>query len=106
MGLAQAIVGKCEVRDVYVLDVRKLAARAAGYCYGKRIMYIDRQSFGALWLDLYDRAMQKWKIALLQPIVLPLPEPGLQNSTGAWFAHFRDLRKGDWDKGSVFKQLR
>ena len=51
-----------------------------------------RQFFGALWLDLYDSAMQKWKIALLQPIVLPVPGLGLQNSTGAWFAHFWDVQ--------------
>lgn len=85
--------GKWELREVYVLDVRKIPARAAGYCYGKRIMYIDRQFYGALWLDLYDSAMEKWKIALVQPIVLPVPGLGLQNSTGAWFSHFWDVRK-------------
>jgi hypothetical protein len=69
--------GKWEVREVYVLDVRKVPARAAGYYYGKRIMYLDRQFFGALWLDLYDSAMRKWKIALLQPIVLPIPGTGV-----------------------------
>jgi hypothetical protein len=56
-------------------------------------MYIDRQFFGALWLDLYDSAMQKWKIVVGQPIVLPVPGLGLQNSTGAWFANFWDLQK-------------
>jgi Protein of unknown function (DUF1329) len=85
--------GKWELRDVYVLDVRKIKSEAAGYCYGKRIMYIDRQFFGALWLDLYDAMMREWKFALLQPIVLMVPGIGLQNSTGAWFAHFWDIAR-------------
>jgi hypothetical protein len=85
--------GKWELRDVYVLDVRKIPSRAAGYCYGKRIIYIDRQFYGALWLDLYDDTMHEWKYALLQPIVLMVPGIGLQNSTGAWFAHFWDIQR-------------
>ena len=36
--------------------------------------------------------MRKWKVALLQPIILPVPGLGLQNSTGAWFAHFWDIQ--------------
>ncbi len=85
--------GKWELRDVYELDVRKIPSKSAGYCYGKRIMYIDRQFYGALWLDLYDATMHEWKFALLQPIVLMVPGVGPQNSTGAWFAHFWDIQR-------------
>jgi hypothetical protein len=84
--------GKWELRDVYQLDVRKIPSKAAGYCYGKRIMYIDRQFYGALWLDLYDATMHEWKFALVQPIVLPVPGLGLQNSTGAAYSHYWDIQ--------------
>jgi len=85
--------GKWELRDVYVLDVRKIPSRAAGYCYGKRMMYIDRQFYGALWLDLFDATMREWKLVLVQPIVLPVPGLGLQNSTGAAYSHYWDIQR-------------
>jgi hypothetical protein len=84
--------GKWELRDSYMLDLRKLPAKASGYCYGKRIIYVDKQFFGPLWLDLYDPQMQLWKVALLQPIVTDIPRIGVQNSTGAWYAHWWDLQ--------------
>jgi hypothetical protein len=84
--------GKWEVRDVYVLDIRKIPSMASGYCYGKRIMYLDKQFYGALWQDLYDSKMRLWKIALLQPIVLKVPLAGPQNSSGAQYSHYWDIQ--------------
>ena len=83
--------GQWELRDSYILDLRKLPAKASGYCYGKRIIYVDQQFFGPLWLDLYDPKMQLWKVALLQPIVTNIPRIGAQDSSGAWYAHWWDL---------------
>jgi hypothetical protein len=84
--------GKWEVRDVHVIDVRKLPSKASGYCYGKRIMYIDRQWYGALWEDLYDSKLQLWKILMIQPMVLQVPQAGLQNSTNAGVSHYWDIQ--------------
>jgi len=84
--------GKWELRDSFVLDIRKIPSKASGYCYGKRIMYVDKQFYGALWQDLYDAKMQPWKIALLQPIVLKVPRIGPQNSTGAQYSHYWDIQ--------------
>ncbi|MBF6571004.1 MAG: DUF1329 domain-containing protein [Candidatus Binataceae bacterium] len=84
--------GKWEVRDVDVLDIRKIPSMASGYCYGKRIMYVDRQFYGALWEDLYDSHMQLWKIVLLQPIVINVPRIGPQNSSGAQYSHYWDIQ--------------
>lgn len=92
LGWPKPTWGKWEVRDVDMLDIRKIPAKAAGYCYGKRIMYVDRQFYGALWEDLYDPKMQLWKVALLQPIVIKIPRIGLLNSTGAQFSHWWDLQ--------------
>ncbi len=84
--------GKWEVRDAYQLDIRRIPAQAQGYCYGKRIMYVDRQFFGALWEDLYDANMKLWKIALLQPIVENVPQIGPQSSGGAQVSHFWNIQ--------------
>lgn len=92
LGWSKPSWGKWEVRDVYVIDVRKIPSEASNYCYGKRVMYVDKQFYGALWEDLYDSKMRLWKVALLQPIVIHVPRIGPQNSSGAQYSHFWDLR--------------
>jgi hypothetical protein len=92
LGWPKPTWGKWELRDADVLDIRKVPSKASGYCYGKRILYVDRQFYGPLWEDLYDPKMQLWKVALLQPIVIKVPRIGLQNSTGAQFSHWWDLQ--------------
>jgi Protein of unknown function (DUF1329) len=60
--------GKWQLRDVYVINVSKVPQLARGYCYGKRVMYIDQQFYGALWEDLYDSHDQPWKVmAIFRP---------------------------------------
>jgi hypothetical protein len=60
--------GKWQVRDVYVLNVSKLPQFAGGYCYGKRIMYVDKHFYGLLWEDLYDPQNRPWKfLAVFRP---------------------------------------
>jgi hypothetical protein len=50
------------VRDVWVIDVRRIPELRPGYCYGKRVMYIDKQIVRDVWDDLYDRNMKLWKV--------------------------------------------
>jgi hypothetical protein len=92
LGWSKPSWGKWEVRDTFVLDIRKIPSKASGYCYGKRIMYVDKQFYGALWEDLYDAKMRPWKFALLQPIVLKVPQIGPQNSSGAQYSHYWDIQ--------------
>jgi hypothetical protein len=47
------VVGKWEVRDVYVVDVFPLPAMGH-YCYGHRVLFIDRQTWNIVASDLYD----------------------------------------------------
>jgi hypothetical protein len=48
-----------EKRDVYVVEgVSKLSQ----YAYGKRVLYIDKETFTVPYSDIYDRAGQLWKI--------------------------------------------
>ncbi|MBF6568663.1 MAG: DUF1329 domain-containing protein [Candidatus Binataceae bacterium] len=55
-------VGKWEVRGVDVIDARHIPALRAGYCYGKRILYCDKESHNAKWAEMYDENMKLWKI--------------------------------------------
>jgi hypothetical protein len=55
-------LSKWQVRDSYVIDVRRIPKLAAGYCYGSRILYVDKEVMQAMWADLYDANMKLWKI--------------------------------------------
>jgi hypothetical protein len=44
--------GKWQLRDVYAIDVRRVPSERSGYCYGSRIMYVDKEFFYTLWNDL------------------------------------------------------
>jgi hypothetical protein len=54
--------GDWEVRPIYVIDVHRIPSLAPGYCYGKRIMYIDKQYFQTMSEDLYDSNNKLWKV--------------------------------------------
>jgi Protein of unknown function (DUF1329) len=57
--------GKWSLHDVWVIDVRRIPSAAQGYCYGKRIMYVDKYSLHESWTDLYDSNMKLWKVLLV-----------------------------------------
>jgi hypothetical protein len=59
--------GPWQVRDVDVIDVQRVPAERAGYCYGSRIIYQDSINHYALWEDVYDADQRLWKIALVAP---------------------------------------
>jgi hypothetical protein len=68
--------GRWQVRDVEVIDVRRVASERAGYCYGSRIIYEDSYTHYALWEDVYDANLRLWKIALVAPRVTVAPVLG------------------------------
>ncbi len=65
--------GRWQLRDVDVIDVRRVPSESAGYCYGSRIIYEDSYTHNALWEDVYDAHMRLWKIALVMPRDTPAP---------------------------------
>ncbi len=69
--------GAWQLRDVDVIDVRRVASERAGYCYGSRIIYEDSYTHYALWEDVYDANLRLWKIALVAPRDTPAPGLGL-----------------------------
>jgi len=67
-------MGKWELRDSYVLSLKRLPQFAKGYCYDQRIIYVDKENyFGAGELDLYDAPgkLSKTQLVFLYPAAIP-----------------------------------
>jgi len=59
-------MGKWELRDTYVISMQRLPAFAKGYCYSRRVMYVDKENyFGAGELDLYAPSGELFKTQLV-----------------------------------------
>jgi Protein of unknown function (DUF1329) len=70
-------MGKWELRDTYVLSLRRAPSAAKGYCYSRRVMYVDEENyFGAGELDLYDPAGKLYKSQMVLSYPLPIPKTG------------------------------
>jgi hypothetical protein len=68
-------MGKWEVRDSYALSLKRLPNASRGYCYSRRVMYVDQENFfGAGQLDLYDQAGSLFKAQLV--FLYPEKVPG------------------------------
>jgi Protein of unknown function (DUF1329) len=74
LGAARSNVGKWEVRDAYVLDSRRVSERAHGYCYSKRILYVDKTLFVPLWADMYDNNGKFYKSYYDLRMPVPIPK--------------------------------
>lgn len=84
--------GKWQVRDSDVISVQKIPAKAAGYCYGRRVMYVDSHFYGALWEELYDPQMRLWKIEAIFPAAVDVPGAGPVNTAASDVEELWDIR--------------
>ncbi len=84
--------GKWQLRDTYVISLSKLPAYASGYCYGKRVIYIDKQFSAPVWEDMYDMTMQPWKFMGLFLKTCNVPQIGPVNSCGALVESYWDVK--------------
>lgn len=62
LGWPKPTWGDWEVRPVWVINVHRIPSLAAGYCYGRRVMYIDKQFYQTMAEDLYDTNNKLWKV--------------------------------------------
>ncbi len=70
-------LGKWELRDVYVISLERLPQFASEYCYGKRVMYVDKENyFGGAQIDLYDSAGELYKTQIIVSCPEPIPQTG------------------------------
>jgi Protein of unknown function (DUF1329) len=67
-------VGKYELRDTYVVDIQRVNSLQRGYCYSHRIVFLDKETFEPIDVDLYDANNGFWKGIL--NIYYPTPLPG------------------------------
>jgi hypothetical protein len=70
--------GEWETRDTYVVDVRRIPELNAGYCYGSRVDYVDKQYYGNVAEDIYDANMKLWKVVWTAGTPGPLDNYGEQ----------------------------
>jgi hypothetical protein len=89
--------GSWELRDVYVLSLKRLPQNAPGYCYGNRIIYVDKENFFPDQFDLFDAAgnLYKWNATLLRPYPMPGGKPGdqvisISGQNTAYCVNFQD----------------
>ena len=92
LGWPTASWGKWQLRDVYVINVTKLPAYASSYCYGKRVLYVDKQFAAPVWEDLYDSSMRPWKFLGLFLKTCDVPQIGPVNSCGALVESYWDVK--------------
>jgi hypothetical protein len=66
-------LGKWEVREVYVIEMSRLPTYASGYCYSRRVIYVDKETLFPLAIDLYDSggALYKFWTGFLAPFRVP-----------------------------------
>jgi hypothetical protein len=84
--------GKWQLRDTDVISVSKLPSQSGGYCYGKRVMYVDQAFAAPLWEDLYDMEMKPWKFLGLFLRTLDVPGIGPVNATGSQVEAYWDIQ--------------
>ncbi len=98
----------CETYQVVnVIDVRKTASKAGGYCYGKRVMYIDAHNFSPLWEELCDTQMSLWKFQTTLPQRVDVPGAGPVVTPGVdveliWDIQRNHASAGGKSAGSVY----
>jgi Protein of unknown function (DUF1329) len=82
---------KFELRDTNVIDIRPLP-KNTGYCYAKRIIYVDANSQVPLWEDLYDSHMKLWKVFRVGTRAREVPNAGVQDSSGSRVTQLWNLK--------------
>jgi hypothetical protein len=93
MRFPKPVLGKWEVRDTYVIDVRRIPSQSAGYCYGRQRLWTDKASGVVFWKDLYDGSEKIFKTeASLKPAG-PVIDEGVQLDSGNEIAAMWDLSK-------------
>ncbi len=52
-------MGNWELRDAYIIDVVPINK---DYCYAHKIFYVDKQNWGTLYYETYDKLGKLWKV--------------------------------------------
>ena len=86
--------GRWEMRDVYVIEMSRLPAYASGYCYSRRVIYVDKETLFPLAIDLYDPAgaLYKFWVGFQTPLRVPNTGTalGVNGATDLLIVNFKD----------------
>jgi hypothetical protein len=104
LGFPKPSWGDWETRDVYVIDLRRVPSLAPGYCYGKRIMYVDKQYFGTICQDIYDSNMNLWKIIFGVSTPAPFRSYSPQAGMGGGLGEIFDVQNDHATYGTTYNK--
>lgn len=82
LGFPKPVWGQWELRDSSIIDTRRIPSMAAGYCYSHRIIYVDKETWNASWMDLYDSSAKLWKMLRYSDRMLDESDSGLGTTIG------------------------
>jgi hypothetical protein len=82
LGWSKPSWGNWELRDTWVIEVHPIPAIGNRYCYGKRVIYLDTNTYAPLAQDLYDSKMQFDKVLVESLTPGDFPGAGKQTWTG------------------------
>jgi hypothetical protein len=91
LGWSKPSWGNWELRDTWVIDVRPIGEIGTRYCYGKRIVYIDTNTYAPLAQDLYDIKMKFAKIMVESLSPGEIPGAGMQSWAGGGLVQIWDV---------------
>jgi hypothetical protein len=92
LGWPEPSWGKWQLREVYQISVSKLPSRSSGYCFAKRVMYVDAATYAPLWEDLYNNKMQPNRSIALFLHTLNIPGIGPQDSSNSMIYGIWDVQ--------------
>ena len=64
----------------------------SGYCFAKRVLYVDAATYAPLWEDLYDKQMQPQRSIALFLHTLDIPGIGPQDSSNSMIYGIWDVQ--------------
>src|SRR5277367_6771249 len=76
LGFPKPSWGKWEVREASVIDAHRIPSEAAGYCYGNRVLWVDKEFWLPYWVDLFDANHKLWKVAAYENATGDVPTLG------------------------------
>ncbi len=65
--------GAWPLRDVDVIDARRVPSKRNGYCVSSRIIYEDAQTHYALWEESFDANLKLWKTSWVAQREVEIP---------------------------------
>jgi hypothetical protein len=72
--LPKPSAGTWELRDVYLVALRRIPSLRQGYCYGTRLFWIDKDTWHSINAEFWDSQQKFWKSEFYQFAQMPIPE--------------------------------